>query len=32
MARFANKFNRLAHLGKFSPDVKLGLELSSKNL
>lgn len=32
MARFANKFHRLAHLGRFSSEVKLGLELSSKNL
>lgn len=32
MARFALKFQRVAQLGKFSPEVKLGLELSSKNL
>lgn len=32
MARFANKLHRLAHLARFSPDVKFGLELTSKNL
>lgn len=32
IARFANKFHRVAHIGKFSSEVKLGLELSSKNL
>jgi hypothetical protein len=32
IARFANKFHRFAHQGRFSAEVKVGLELSSKNL
>jgi hypothetical protein len=32
LARFSNEFNRMLSKGKFTGDVEVGLELSSKSL
>lgn len=32
LARFANKFHEMAYYGKYIEQVKVGLELSCKNL